>query len=244
MTNMTANNTGATFWSGEGGRWLAGEAFTARAVGHFGEATLAAAAPRAGEHVVDVGCGTGVTTLRLGATVGASGAAIGVDVSPDLLAAARERAATEGAKNVSFVEADAETQDLGREKFDLLYSRFGVMFFADPTAAFTRMRAAMKPGGRLAFVCWTRFKDNPWGLVPFAAAAPHVPPMPPLGPEDPGPYSFGDPDRVRRILDGSGWKEVELSMIEQPIALAIEGGVEEAVLFCGSASPVSRLLAA
>jgi SAM-dependent methyltransferase len=241
---MTSSNTGAAFWSGEGGRrWLAGEAFTARAVGHFGDAALAAAAPRSGERIVDIGCGTGVTTLQLGRAVGASGAAVGIDVSPDLLAVARERAAASDAKNVSFVDADAETQDLGREKFDLVYSRFGVMFFADPTAAFARMRTATKRDGRLAFVCWARFKDNPWGLVPFAAAAPHLPPMPPLGPEDPGPYSFGDPDRVRRILDGSGWTQVELSLVERPIALAVAGGVEEAASFCGSASPVSRLLA-
>jgi SAM-dependent methyltransferase len=241
---MAISNTGAAFWSGEGGRrWLAGEVFTARAVAAFGEAAFAAAAPRAGESVLDIGCGTGATTLQLGAAVGGDGAALGVDVSPDLLAKARSTAAAAGAKNVSFVEADAETDELGRSGFDVLYSRFGVMFFADPTAAFARMRAAMKPGGRLAFACWTRFKDNPWGLVPYAAAASHVPPMPPLGPEDPGPYSFGDPDRVRRILDGSGWKAVELSMIERPIALALGGGIEEALSFCGSASPVSRLLA-
>jgi SAM-dependent methyltransferase len=241
---MTSSNTGTEFWSGEGGRrWLKGEAFTARAVAAFGADALRAAAPQPRERALDVGCGTGATTIELARAVGGDGHVVGIDVSADLLVEARRRAAAVGARNLSFVEADAASHELGENRFDLLYSRFGVMFFADPTAAFANLRRAMRSDGRLAFVCWTPFKENPWALVAYAAAAQHLPALPPLGPEDPGPYSFGDPDRVRRILGGSGWNEIRLELVEHPIALAAGGGVEEALSFCGSASPVSRLLA-
>jgi len=241
---MASSNTGAEYWGGEGGRrWLAGEALTARVVAAFGADALKAAAPQPRESALDVGCGTGMTAIELARAVGADGHVVGVDLSADLLAEARRRAAAAGARNLDFVEADAGSHPLGENRFDLLFSRFGVMFFADPTAAFANLRRAMRPGGRLVFVCWTRFKDNPWALVAYAAAAQHLPPLPPLGPEDPGPFAFGDPERVRRILGGSRWNEVRLDPIEHPVALATGGGLDEALSFCGSGSPVSRLLA-
>src|SRR5918997_3951556 len=170
------SNDQIEFWAGAGGRrWLDAEAFTARTVGPFGAAAMRAAAPQSGESVLDVGCGGGSTTIELAEAVGPGGTVVGIDVSPPLLDAARARAAPAGHTTVSFIEADAQTHDLGVGRFDLVFSRFGVMFFEDPVEAFRRLRGAAKPGGRLAFACWRSFKENPWGLIPFMAAVPHLP---------------------------------------------------------------------
>ena len=233
------------YWAGDGGRrWLAAEALSERTLRPFGAAAIKAAAPRAGESVLDVGCGTGGTTVELAQAVGPRGAVVGIDVSPLLLQAATARAAAAGLPTVSFVEADVQAHDLGTARFDLVFSRFGVMFFEDPVEAFRRLRAAAKPGGRLAFVCWQSFRENEWGLIPFKAAVPHLPPIPRPGPEDPGPYSFGDPARVQRILERSGWRDATLTAVAHGLELATGGGVEEAVHFATSLGPAARALAA
>ena len=232
------------FWSGEGGRrWLAGEKYSRSAVAPFGRAALAVAAPRQSERVADIGCGTGETTFEIAEAVGERGSALGIDISADLLAVARERATHRGLSNVDFLEADVEEHELGRDHFDLVYSRFGLMFFSDPTAAFARLHRATKPHGRLVFVCWRTFKENPWGLIPFAAAAPHLPEIARLGPEDPGPFSFGDPARIERILKGSGWRDSNIAPLDLPVALAKSGGLDEAMPSCACIGAVARLLA-
>lgn len=236
------SNDQIEFWTGEGGRrWLAAEALAERTVGPFGAAAMAEAAPQPGETVLDVGCGSGATTVELAQAVGPGGSVVGLDVSPPLLEAARARAAAAELATVSFIEADAQAQDVASARFDLVFSRFGVMFFDDPIAAFRRLRAAATPGGRLAFVCWRSIKENPWSFIPFMAAVPHLPPIPRPGPDDPGPYAFGDPDRVRRILGGSGWREATLEPVEHVVALG--GGLDEAVRFTQALGPAARVLA-
>jgi SAM-dependent methyltransferase len=232
------------FWSGEGGqRWLAGECYFDSAIAQFGAAALAAAAPRQGERALDIGCGTGRTTLDLARTVAPSGAVIGVDVSPLLLAEARRRAAAAAAGHVTFVEANAQTHPFAPGQFDLVFSRFGVMFFHDSAAAFDNIRRAMRSSGRMIFLCWRRLEDNPWAAIPFAAARPHLPPVPTPGPEDPGPYSFADPDRVQRILKAAAWSDVSLERLDAPVALAAAGGLDEALRFVSCLGPAGRALA-
>jgi SAM-dependent methyltransferase len=162
-----------------------------------------------GQKVVDLGCGSGTTTLELAARVGPGGEVAGVDISAEMLARGRERAARAGAGNIEFVHADVQVHELGEARFDAAYSRFGVMFFADPVAAFADVRRALRPGAALSFVCWQSVFDNEWMLIPGAAVASvtgSLPPMP--GPGEPGPFSLADPGRVRAVLEAAGFGSV------------------------------------
>jgi ubiquinone/menaquinone biosynthesis C-methylase UbiE len=166
----------------------------------------------AGQRVLDVGCGSGQTSLALAQTVGPRGAVLGVDISHPMLEVARRRAAVEGAGNATFAEADAQTEEFEAGSFDAAFSRFGVMFFADPVAAFRNIRSALKPGGRLAFVCWRVAGENPVMTVAMAAATPFLAPMPaPTDPHAPGPFAFADPERTRGILAAAGFTEIEIA---------------------------------
>src|SRR5262249_19802986 len=147
------------------------------------EQTVAVLAPRPGERLLDVGSGCGQTTLSLAASVSPGGEVLGVDISRPMLAVARQRAAAATAPGPAFIEADAQTFPFEPESFDGLFSRFGVMFFGDPKAAFRNLLGALKPGGRLVFVCWRGLAENPWMTAPLAAAARDLPPTPPMDPE-------------------------------------------------------------
>jgi SAM-dependent methyltransferase len=144
------------------------------------------------------------------------GEVIGLDISRPMLEVARRRG--EGVANVQFREADAQTASLAPAAFDGVFSRFGVMFFADPTAAFRNLLAALKSGGRLAFVCWRSLAENPWMTEPMATAAERLPPgPPPLPPDAPGPFAFADPERVRGILTEAGFADVALTPVDAEI---------------------------
>lgn len=233
----------AAFWNGPGGQgWLASYARIERSIADMGRIALAAAAARPGEHVIDVGCGTGGTTEALAAAVGAAngqeaGRILGVDISEPLIGAARSRQAP----NATFAVGDAATYPFEAAAHDLVFSRFGVMFFGDPVAAFRNLRRALKPGARLVFICWRTPQENPWGLVPVRAAAPHLPPLPRPGPEDPGQYSFGDRARVERILKEAGFSSVTLEPVDRPIWMG--GSVSEVVDNAGRFGPLARAFA-
>jgi SAM-dependent methyltransferase len=228
----------AAFWNGPGGQmWLTAYERTRQAVAPFGEAVLAAAAPQLGGHVLDVGCGTGETTAALAKSVGPQGRVLGIDVSEPLIATARAQTIA----NATFAVGDAATHRFEGKFFDLLFSRFGVMFFGDPVAAFTNLHHALKPDGRLVFVCWRPLKENPWSLLPFQAGAPYLPSMERPGPEDPGQFSFGERARVEHVLGQSGFGAPSFLPLDHPIRLGQTAA--EAVENVAHRGPLGRLMA-
>jgi len=206
----------------------------------LGELTMERAAIAACERVIDVGCGCGATSAELARRVGPRGKVLGIDISTPMLACAAELASS--LPNARFENADAQTHRFASDAYDLVFSRFGVMFFVDPAAAFANLRSALRPGGRLAFVCWQALSDNPWMLVPLAAAAQHVTLPPPPAPGAPGPFSFADAVRVRGILDDAGFRDVALEDHRQTLAVGGTVDLEEAVGFLLQMGPTGVLL--
>ena len=226
-------------WNGAvGERWAAEQERTDQLIRAFGEATLVAAGALPGERVFDVGCGCGDTSLALANSVGPTGHVIGVDVSAPMLAVARRRAAA--LSNLTFTEADASSASLPGP-FDLLYSRFGVMFFDDPAAAFVHLHRAMKPTGRLAFVCWQAAADNPWAAIPAQAARKVASEGPKSDPHAPGPFAFGDRDRVSGILADAGFRDIGIEAFTSPMYLgSTPRSAAEGAVRIGPASRVAR----
>jgi SAM-dependent methyltransferase len=243
MGMPTANDEQATYWNETAGpKWVALQATLDGQIGPLGRLAIERLAPRAGERVLDVGCGCGDSALDLARRVGPTGTVLGIDLSAVMLARARERAAAAGLAHVAFVQGDAQTYDVAETAFDAVFSRFGVMFFADPTAAFRNLRRALRPGGRLAFVCWQSLFDNPWMLEPLVAVSQHVPLPPPPAPDAPGPFSFADLGRVRRILDDAGFGDVHLEPRHETLVVGGGRTVDEAVEFLLQMGPTAIAL--
>ena len=199
-----------SYWNDSAGpTWVAEQDTLDAELRPWGEKAMAALAPKAGERLIDVGCGCGTTTLALAERVGPGGQVLGGDISAPMLAVARRRAEQAGLAQATFAQVDAQTYQF--EPADGVFSRFGVMFFADPVAAFANLRAALTSRGRVAFVCWRAPAHNPWVTVPMAAIAPLLPEAPPAPPPGaPGPFAFADRDHVLGILRGAGFARVEI----------------------------------
>ncbi|MGF6466279.1 class I SAM-dependent methyltransferase [Paraburkholderia youngii] len=233
-------------WNGQSGeRWVANQARLDAMVSVFGEAAIEAAAPMKGERVLDVGCGAGASTLALAARVGPGGQVLGVDISAPLIGRARTLAPQD--PPVLFQVADASSAELPEGAFDILFSRFGVMFFDDPTAAFAHMRRALRPGGRVAFVCWRGAAENDWVRLPMGAIKGILSPSAPPDPEAPGPFSFGDRGRVARILTAAGFTDTAIAPFDASVPFG-EGGtrdaaIDDAVKMTLEVGPLSRALA-
>jgi ubiquinone/menaquinone biosynthesis C-methylase UbiE len=187
------------YWNGPGGQHWADRQQTQDIVlAPVSGVLIDRAKVKAGERIIDVGCGCGSTTIALAQKAGPAGHVLGIDISAPMLARARQMAPA--GTPVDFVLADATVYPFDPASFDLLASRFGVMFFAQPAVSFANMRRALRPTGRLTFACWREPRDNPFFMAPLQAVYKHVPKLPQLGPEDPGPFSFASEARVHRIL--------------------------------------------
>lgn len=190
--------------------------------------------------VLDVGCGCGATTIEVGKLLGPSGHVLGLDISAPMLARARELA-PKGAP-IEFALADATVHKFEAASFDLLISRFGVMFFADPVASFSNLRTALKRGGRVVFACWREPRQNPWMMVPLKAAYQHVPKLPQMAPHDPGPFAFAEEDWVRHILTSAGFSSVRLEEHDLQLDIAVGRGLEAAIEGALEIGPASRAI--
>jgi SAM-dependent methyltransferase len=177
---------------------------------------VAASAPKT---VLDVGCGTGATTLAIARRLGTRAQCTGADISRPMIALARERAASEGLP-VDFIEADAQTFDFGKARFDMLVSRMGVMFFGDPLRAFANLRAAAAPNAVLQCIVWRSAEENPFMTTAERAVAHLLPALPPRQPDEPGQFAFADPQRVTHILEQSGWRSIDIRPVDAPSTMS------------------------
>lgn len=218
QSHTTANAQQIEYWNATvGDVWATYQAQLDRQIEPLGLAAMSALAPAAGEKVLDVGCGCGQTTWMLAGRVGPSGAVLGVDISEPMLGVARARNPGQVGKPPEFRKLDAQTGYLGAGRFDAAFSRFGVMFFEDPRVAFTNIRASLRAGGRMAFVCWRPLAENIWMRGPLEAALPLLPPLAPPDPRAPGPFAFADAGRLRSFVEGAGFKSVSIETFDQLI---------------------------
>jgi len=226
------------YWNGPGGEhWTERQPLQDILLAPISQILIDSAAASPGERIIDVGCGCGSTSIALAQAVAPSGFVLGIDISAPMLARARQLAPK--TLPVDFVLADATVHPFDPASFDLLVSRFGVMFFAEPALSFANLRRALKPTGRLAFVCWREPRENPMLMTPLQAAYKHVPKLPQPGPEDPGPFSFASEERVKRILREAGFVDVAIVPRNLSLDIAIGRGLEAAVqgaIEIGSAS--------
>lgn len=229
------------YWNGPGGqRWLAHQPMQETLLAPVAELLLERSSARDGEVVLDIGCGAGATSIALARRVAPNGRVVGVDASAPLLERARQLAPP--GLPVAFMLGDATVYPFEPGRADLLFSRFGVMFFADPARSFANMRGGLRPGARLTFACWREPRENPWLMLPLQAAYRHVPRLPEVGPEDPGPFSFASERRVRGILERAGLSATALEPIDLSFDLADGQGLDRAVEMALGIGPASRAL--
>jgi SAM-dependent methyltransferase len=238
--NETPNVAQQEYWNTVAGpRWVGFGGAMERRVEEVNGLLLARAAPAPGEHALEIGCGTGATTVPLARAVGERGHVLGIDIAEPMLAVARRRVNESRLANVSLLLADAQAYAFEPGRFDLIVSRFGVMFFADPTAAFRNLCGAARPGGRLCFACWAPLADNPQWLVPYEVVARRLGPPAPKDPRAPGPLAFSDPDYVEDFLTAAGFADIEIRR-ERPdmIGASPEAEAEHALVM----GPSGRLI--
>jgi SAM-dependent methyltransferase len=201
---------------------------------------MEAAAPRLGESVLDVGCGAGGSSFAIAKAVGPEGSVLGVDVSAPLLARAEAERRSRGVGNVAFEQADAQTRRFETGAFDLVVSRFGVMFFDDPAAALANLGAGLRPGGRVAFVAWAGIELNPWFALPARAATEALGPVEAGDPDAPGPMAFRDVGRVTGLLRAAGFEAVEGEV--RRVELVHPGGAAALARLGVNVGPAARIL--
>jgi len=240
MADAAANAAQIDYWNATAGAtWAEMQLHLDRQIEPLGIRALEGFNAQPGERVLDIGCGCGQTTLALAQRVGPGGAVVGADISRPMLEVAQGRAAAAGATAVEFRQIDAQTGDLGQGAFDGVFSRFGVMFFADPVAAFANLGRSLKPQGRLTFVCWRPYAENLWMRAPMEAAASLLPLAAPSDPHAPGPFAFADPVRVWDILEGAGFRAIEIRPFD---ALVGGGTMDETVALSLRVGPLGSAM--
>jgi ubiquinone/menaquinone biosynthesis C-methylase UbiE len=216
------------YWNGAAGQhWTDRQPAQDVLLAPVSEVLIERSGAKAGERVLDVGCGCGATSIALAKQVAPTGFVLGVDISMQMLSRARQLAPP--GLPLDFVLADATVYPFDPGSFDLLVSRFGVMFFAEPEISFTNLRRALRQSGRVVFVCWREPRQNPWMMTPLQAAYKHVPKLPQQGPEDPGPFAFASEERVYRILKQAGFSDIAMQPCNLSLDLAIGRGLDVAV---------------
>lgn len=208
----TANTAMGRYWNEVAGpRWVGRAGLQEARNVEVAHLLQRAAQPRPGERVLDIGCGTGATAIPFAAAVAPGGHVTGIDISEPMLAQARQNIAAAGAANITFLLADAQLHRFPPDSFDLLISRFGVMFFGDPAAAFANLHAGLRNGGRLCMAVWASMADNVHWQIPFDIAVKHLGSPAPTDPHEPGPMAFRDPDYLRAILGKAGFAEIAIA---------------------------------
>jgi SAM-dependent methyltransferase len=244
MNTPTAADPNAdqiAYWNGPAGqRWAERQQVQDVLLGPVAELLIDRARPQPGERVLDVGCGSGAISFAFAQKVMPGGHVLGIDISEPMLTVARR--STPAGLAVDFALADATVYPFEAASFDLLASRFGVMFFADPVRSFANMRKALRPTGRLAFACWREPRENPWMMVPLQAVYRHAPKLPPQGPDDPGPFAFASETRVNRILGEAGFTDIGMEACNLALDIAIGRGLDAAVQSALEIGPAHRAL--
>lgn len=228
-------------WNGpDGERWADRQERLDRALAPVNGPLFAFARPRGGSTVIDTGCGCGATTLELARAVGPAGRVVALDLSAPMLSRARER--LRDFSNATFLHGDAANLPLRDLAAELIVSRFGVMFFGDPIAAFANLRTGLIPGGRVRFACWRPIQENPWLQIPLHAVYEHAPRLPRPDPEEPGPFSFADTARVTRILTAAGYTTPSFTPLDIQMDIASGGTLDDAVVQASETGPAKRAL--
>jgi ubiquinone/menaquinone biosynthesis C-methylase UbiE len=236
-----ANADQIAYWNGPNGRrWTDRQASQDVLLAPVSQLLIGRIGPKAGDRIVDIGCGCGATSIALAERVAPSGFVLGVDISAPMLERARQLASK--ALPLDFVQADATLYRFEPGSFDLLVSRFGVMFFADPVLSFANLRKALGPKARVVFACWRAPKENPWMMEPLQAVYRHVPRLPQVGPEDPGPFAFASEERVTRILREAGYSDVATEACDIALDIAIGRGLDAATDAALDIGPSARAL--
>jgi ubiquinone/menaquinone biosynthesis C-methylase UbiE len=229
------------YWNGPGGQhWTDRQQTQDSLLAPVSDILIDRAKVKAGERIVDVGCGCGATSIAFAEKVGPAGHVFGIDISAPMLARARQMAPA--GIPVDFVLADATVYPFDPENCDLMVSRFGVMFFAQPAVSFANMRRALRRSGRLTFACWREPRDNPWLMTALQAVYKHVPKLPQLGPEDPGPFSFASEQRVISMLGKAGFSGTAMERYDLSLDVAVGRGLDAAVETALEIGPASRAL--
>jgi SAM-dependent methyltransferase len=219
VTDRIANAEQAASWDGHrGDHWVRYADRYDALIERLTPPLVRAAAVGASDRVLDVGCGCGTTT-RIAARAARTGSVLGIDLSAAMLHEAERRTRAEGLGNVRFEHADVQVHPFAPAEFDVALSRFGVMFFEDPVAAFSNLACALRPGGRITFLCWQERDRNEWVTVPVGATLTVVPPPDPLPEGAPGPFSLGKPERIRQVLGDAGFDDIELREVAEPLYL-------------------------
>jgi SAM-dependent methyltransferase len=238
----TPNAELIAYWNGVAGpKWVSLHADLDAELEPLGPVVLRALGPVSGQRLLDVGCGCGTFTLEVARAAGEAGFVCGLDVSVPMLERAREGGAAAGLRNVEFLQADAQTHGFDAGSFDAVVSRFGVMFFDDPVAAFANLRRALRGGGRLAFVCWQPLERNEWGALPLSVAERYVSVERPK-PDAPGPFAFADVERVRGVLDAAGFVETSAEPAEMDLRVGRARNAREAAEFLVEIGPTAAAL--